>query len=266
MRAVGGAAAVSATLITVVLFFIPMPIGRVLEDGTRELALPILRFFVWISNQTKTDAEMEIQRLKIQIQRLKMENALLSGLQQENNRLRKMLRFVEESKFIFLPAQVIARSSPSWWGKVTIDRGSADGVSEGMVVVSMQGLVGIVKSTTPGSAEVLLLGDEQVRIAATIESTDQQGIIVGVSSASSVGKMKLTFVSKSSTSPVGKRVITSGLGGVYPAGLLIGTITSRVDTRDEGGFGLFEEYHVQPIAELTNLSDVFVVVGTKQES
>ena len=264
MREQGSAVAVFAILATIVLIFLPLPLGRVLEDGTREFALPILRFFSWVSSQMETDSSAEIRRLKLEIQKLKMENAMLTGLQDENDRLRKVLRFAEEKKFSFIPARVISRATPTWWEMITIDKGTADGVREGMAVVSMEGLVGVIRSTTQGSAQVLLLGDEQVRIAATVEGSDNQGIIVGAPNPEGVPVMRLTFLSKQNESLEGRRVITSGMGGVLPVGLIIGVITASADTREAGGFGLFEEYYVKPIADLANLKDLFVVVGKGQ--
>ena len=255
-----------AVIITITLFFLPLPVGRKLEDGTRELALPVLRFLSWIGGQLQPDSAAEINRLKLEIQRLKMENALLTGMQQENERLRKVLRFTEESRFSFLPARVIARTTPTWWETVTIDKGHTDGVREGMAVVSMQGLVGLVKSTTPGSSQVALLGDEQVRIAAVVEGSENHGIIVGSPGSSGLPQMRLTFVSKQNEPLQGRRVITSGFGGVLPTGLIVGVITATADTRDAGGFGLFEEYFVKPVADLRNLTDLFVVIGTRQEN
>lgn len=265
MKGLGGVIFFICAALVAILFFLPLPIGRQVSETTREWTSPLLRMIAFMRRSAIPDAELEIRRLQMEVQRLRIDNALLSGLQQENDRLREMLQFKEESKFQLLPAEVQARSSQTWWEFVTINRGRADGVEEGMPVVSMEGLIGIVRSTTPGSAQVALIGDEQVRIAATVEGTDAQGILIGAPNPMGVPLMRLTFLSRQSENLEGRLVVSSGLGGVFPPGLLIGRITDSADTRDAGGFGLFQEYFVVPAADLSNLDDVFVVTRSKEQ-
>ncbi len=264
MKGLGGVVFLISAALVAVLFFLPLPVGRQVSETTREWTSPLLRLISFMRRSAIPDAELEIKRLQMEVQRLKIDNALLSGLQEENDRLRNVLRFKEESRFSLLAAEVQARSSQTWWEFVTINRGRADGVEEGMPVVSMEGLIGIVRSTTPGSAQVALIGDEQVRVAATVEGTDAQGILVGSPNALGIPLMRLTFLSRQSESLEGRRVVTSGLGGVFPPGLVIGRVTDSADTREAGGFGLFQEYFVVPSADLSNLDDVFVVIKVNQ--
>ena len=105
---------------------------------------------------------------------------------------------------------------------------------------------------------VLLVSDENCRVAATVEGTREQGIVTGERVAGAVAPLlDLNFLSKQANLQPGQKVYTSGVGGVFPSGLLIGTV-QRFQVRELDG-----QAQLTPAVDLSQLEDVFVVTGRK---
>ena len=100
-------------------------------------------------------------------------------MEHEVNRLRHALSYKERSVFKLVPAVVVARDSSTWWRTITINRGTEDGVESDMPVATDEGLVG--KTTTVGGniSVVLLISDENCKVACSVEGTREQGIVSG---------------------------------------------------------------------------------------
>ncbi len=164
----------------------------------------------------------------------------------------------ERSVFKLVPAEIVARDSSTWWRTVTINRGKADRIESDMPVVTDAGLVG--KTTTVGDniSIVLLLSDENCRVAASVEGTREQGIVSGERVTGSVTPLlDLNFLSKQANLQPGMKAYTSGVGGVFPSGLLIGTVQSFRARELDG------QARITPAVDLSHLEDVFVVTGNK---
>lgn len=195
--------------------------------------------------------------------KLLAENNTLRSFEKENAELRQALKYKEVSRFELVPAKVIAREPSSWWQYVTINRGERDGVEVNQAVVSTQGLVGKVSSVSATTSKVVLLGDENCRVAATLEGTNEQGIIIGQPTEMGAVQCRMTFISRTASIDVGQLAFTSGLGGVFPQGLRIGEVSQLVPLRDTGGHGLYREVIIQPSADLSKLDFLFVVLRQK---
>ena len=213
-----------------------------------------------VSTGLKTLEELERDNaaLKVENRSLKATNQALRDVEHEVNRLRRALAYRERSVFKLVPAEIVARDSSTWWRTVTINRGKDDGIESDMPVVTDEGLVG--KTTTVGDniSIVLLLSDENCRVAATVEGTREQGIVSGERVTGSVTPMlDLNFLSKQANLQPGQKIYTSGVGGVFPSGLLVGTVQSfRVRELDG-------QARIAPAVDLSHLEDVFVVTGHK---
>src|SRR5438477_11075907 len=123
--------------------------------------------------------EHENAGLPVENRELRASNQGLRDVEREVNRLRHALNYRERSVFKLLPAVVMARDSSTWWRTISINRGKEDGVEADMAVVTDEGLVG--KTTTVGAniSVVLLVSDENCKVAASIEGTREQGIVSG---------------------------------------------------------------------------------------
>src|SRR6266404_1826886 len=125
------------------------------------------------------ELERETATLQVDNRQLRATNQALRDVEREVNRLRHALNYRERSVFKLVPAVIVTRDSSTWWHTVTINRGKDDGTEGDMPVVTDEGLVG--KTTTVGAniALVLLVADENCKVAASVEGTREQGIVSG---------------------------------------------------------------------------------------
>jgi rod shape-determining protein MreC len=240
---------------------------RKLQAGVYSLISPFLRTgsgiqksITSVSTGLKTldEVERDNASLKVENRSLKATNQALRDVEHEVNRLRRALAYRERSVFRLVPAEIVARDSSTWWRTVTINRGKADRIESDMPVVTDEGLVG--KTTTVGDniSIVLLLSDENCRVAASVEGTREQGIVSGERVTGSVTPLlDLNFLSKQANLQPGQKTYTSGVGGVFPSGLLIGSVQSFRPRELDG------QARIAPAVDLSHLEDVFVVTGNK---
>lgn len=194
-----------------------------------------------------------LKALEAQNAELRSRLAALEEARQENERLKELVAFAEERAMATLGARVIGRPVSAWEGVIIIDRGSADGVEPGMPVIAAQGLVGQVAAVSARSATVRLLTDQQSGVAAMVQSSRVLGVVRGSIS----GTLSLDFVERSQMPQVGDVVITSGLGGVYPKGIVIGDVTAVDDRRGE----LYPRITVTSRVPISRVEEVLVLVG-----
>lgn len=208
--------------------------------------------------KTLDQLEEDNKRLNVANKDLSATNQTLRGLEAENNQLRKALQYRERAIFTLKPARIIGRESSTWYNKVIIDRGSKDGLDTNgdQPVLTESGLVGKTTSVADHSATVVLIADETCKVAANVEGTREQGIVKGERlSGSGTPSIGLNFISKQANLQPGQNVFSSGAGGVFPSGVLIGQV------REFKVGGLDGHATIVPAVDLTTLEDVFVVVG-----
>lgn len=199
--------------------------------------------------------EEDNKRLLVSNKELSATNQTLRGLEAENNRLRNALGYRERALFQLMPGRIIARDASTWYNTIKIDRGTADQVQPDMPVLTEEGLVGKTTVSADRAATVLLISDENCRVAVTVEGTREQGIIKG-ERTSHTGQpvISLNFLSKQADLKPGQKVYTSGVGGVFPPGVLIGAV-KEFKVRELDGYAT-----IVPAVDLSTIEDVFVVV------
>ena len=218
------------------------------------------------SGLKKLDAlEAENQRLKVDNDQFRATNQALRGVEAENIRIKSALGYQGTSPFTLVSAHVIGRSPSNWWSTVVIDKGSQDLVQEGLAVVTPDGLVGKIVNLSEHSASVLLLSDENCKVAGSVEGSKEQGIVRvevhGQRTSNSIQPtMTLNFLSRFAPLRAGQKVLTSGAGSVYPPGILIGQIV-EFKSRELDGQAV-----IDPSVDIAALSDVFVITGVKGAS
>lgn len=182
---------------------------------------------------------------------------------EENERLRTLLNLQRaHMDYAMVDAYLISWSTSSWSSSFNIDRGSRDGVETGDCVITECGyLVGIVTECGRYSSTVRTLLDPRSAVAARMEEAGITAVAAGDFALMSQGRLKLTYLQDAGVLVIGDTVLTTGSGGVYPAGLVIGTVA---DLRlDQGGF---TEYGIMdPAVELASLRQVFVIRGYEEE-
>jgi rod shape-determining protein MreC len=202
--------------------------------------------------------EHENAALEVQNRELRATNQGLRDVEHEVNRLRNALYYRERSVFKLIAAEIVARDSSTWWRTVTINRGKRDGIEIDMPVVTAEGLVGKVTTVSGTISVVLLVSDENCRVAASVEGSREQGIVSGERVTTGLSPLlDLNFLTKQADLKPGQKVYTSGVGGVFPSGLLIGVVKSfRVRELDG-------QAQLTPAVDLSHLEDVFVVTGRR---
>lgn len=201
--------------------------------------------YLWLVDTSRVNDELTAENRRLQAELLKFEEVKLA-----NERLRRLLNFVEDAGLNAVPAQVIAEDSSSWFRTLVIDKGTDDGIGEGMAVVVPEGVIGRVVRSSAGESRVLLVTDASSAAAALVQRTRTRGVCRGRGN-----RLSLEFALRQDDIRQGDQVVTSGMGGVFPKGLLLGTV-SRVQKKE---YGLFQEVEVEPQTDFSRLEEVLVL-------
>lgn len=169
-----------------------------------------------------TASQETLSELKEQNAELTAQVAELSEAKKTAERLESLVGLQSTYNLTSTAARIIGTSSDAWSRTVTIDKGTASGFSLGMAVCNSGGVIGQIVEVSATTSTVQLANDEGSGISAMIQSTRAQGILQGQAD----GTLRLSYVSTDADVAVGDIVITSGIGGVFPKGLPLGTVTS----------------------------------------
>jgi len=220
-------------------------------SGTRS----ITAYFTGYHELTK-----ERDALKKEIADLKEEVNSLKEARLENTRLRKLLLMKEsmELEWQMVAAKVIARNTGNWYHSIIINRGSADGLEKDMVVINYDGLVGRIIAVSKNTAEVLLLLDREGAVGSMVQISRTHGVVEGQGSKE---LLRMIHFPHDADIKVNQIVMTSGLGGIYPAGLRIGYITDIIVEPN----GLMKQAEVKPFVDFDRLEEVLVLTKPMNE-
>ena len=199
----------------------------------------------------------EVEKLRKENQELKLQLMQRDEAARENENLRKALGWQQRSPWKVRLARVIARDPANWWRTMEIDLGSNAGVSKNMPVTTSDGLIGRVDEVAPNYSRVVLLGDPKCRVAALIENAKRDTGIIAAGEATVLDEsiVQMTYLSRLSQISPGQRVVTSGLGGIFPKGIPIGYVVETTSI----GYGLYLEARVKLIADLREMEEVWVI-------
>ena len=257
-------------ILLVALGLIGLALSGYLTPISRILVNPVVSAQTWLAKryqaiQSVITQPEDINSLRKKNLVLEAENSRLQGqiieLQQQVTEAQLLSTLVDyERRHVdnqYSAASVIARDISPFMHYVIIDRGSDDGLRKGMPVITQQGLVGNIASVTAGAARVQLINDP----GSSINSMIQQSGVEGVVNGKITGEIELNMVSKSATIQPGELVLTSGLGGNYPANIVIGqVITIRSDA-----YALFQSASIQPSVDFSQLDIVLIITNFQSE-
>ena len=226
----------------------------------RMLAYPansVNDFMESISNLTNT--YQENQTLKQKVETIYELEVQLNDLKKDNEKMKEALKLQDTlNDYTLINATVIARNPDTWRDIVTINKGANDGLIPQMSVMSDNGLVGKVLDVNPTSARVALLSNNDntlVRVAAMIQGEKESiyGTLTGYDHEKNI--LIMSQIQATQEIKVGDKVVTSGLGGVSPSSLYIGTVEEVAMDR----FGLYKEVRIKPAADTNDVRYVTVV-------
>ena len=231
----------------------------------RMLAYPansVNDFMESISNLTNTFQEN--QTLKQKVETIYELEVQLNDLKKDNEKMKEALKLQDTlNDYSLINATVIARNPDTWRDIVTINKGANDGLTPQMSVMSDNGLVGKVLDVNPTSARVALLSNNDntlVRVAAMIQGEKESiyGTLTGFDHEKNI--LIMSQIQATQEIKVGDKVVTSGLGGVSPSSLYIGTVEEVAMDR----FGLYKEVRIKPAADTNDVRYVTVVKRTSE--
>jgi len=194
----------------------------------------------------------EDQKLRKRLAQVQVEADAMRSERLENARLRRLLALSQENPSDLTAARVTARSLDRLGGSLTIDKGSKDGVLPNRAVITPEGLVGRVERATSHEARVLTLLHRDCAVAVRVGRSRVDGVLQWEFGERPV--LSLLYVSSQQDVKSGDWVLTSGLGGIFPEGVRVGTVT-RVGNAENG---LMKEVQVKPAVDFRSLEEVLV--------
>jgi rod shape-determining protein MreC len=250
-------------LLSMVLLNLPSRAAAHLRTAIGSLFLPIFGFAGSAQQAAEAGVNLLVprrtlieqnERLRKENQQLRLEAQRSQETDRENARLRQALGWQQKAGTHYRLARVVGNDPVNWWRSAQIDLGSRDGLRADLPVVTTDGLVGRVSEVGFDRSQVLLIGDPNCRFSArVVETGDRTGIISPGSAAASRQTVILTLPN-SDQLKLGQKVVTSGLGGVFPRDILVGWI---MDIRP-AEYGLYTEAQVKLSVNLNRLDEVWV--------
>ncbi len=189
--------------------------------------------------------------LKTRIAYLNKRILELNELACQNNNLRKLLNFKSRYPTGSIASEIIAKDPTNWSSLIIIDKGSRDGIARDMCVISIYGLVGRVYDVSSNTAKVILITDTDSRLGAYIERSREEGLLVGLNE----NLCRLVYLADDADVKKGDIVVTSGLTGIFPKGLLIGEIIHVGKDLNN----LYKYADVRPASKPTRLEEVLCI-------
>lgn len=211
-------------------------------------SVDVFNSYLWLVNvsQKNRDLTEEVRSLRSQIVSLREKEL-------ENKRLKEVLELKSRLDFPTLVAQIIGQDASGLFRTVLVNKGSDDGVLPDMPVTVPEGVVGKISRSSNVMAQVMMITDPAMSVDCRVERTRDRGLLSGSYSYSCL----LQYVSKGAQITEGDLVVTSGLDGIFPRGLVVGKIQSIRSSEH----GLFLEAVVTPAAKLSEIEEVIVILG-----
>ena len=192
-----------------------------------------------------------------EIDRLQSEIARLRELEVENRDLRNLLGLKQRAGTgELVPVRVIARDPSPFVQAITVDRGSDDGVKEGMTIITWRGVVGRVSRVGPSSSKVLLITDTSSSISGRVQSSDSR--VTGIIKGRPEGGLVMQRIPQEESLQMGETVVTSDFGGLLPEGLVVGQIV-QIRRKD---VDVMQEAVIEPSADMKRLERLYVLLST----
>jgi rod shape-determining protein MreC len=211
---------------------------------------------LWENYLLIVNTSKENSVLKKEISRLESDIFTMEEVRKENLRLKRLLNYAEEVGSQRVLAQVVGWDSANEFKVIRLNKGSNQGVKVMSPVITDNGLVGYVYRVFPHYADVLTILDQNNRVDVVVERTRTHGIVEGVFNF----KCALKYVMRNEPVEVGDKLITAGVGGIYPKGIKVGMIT---DISKEN-FGMTLSIEIVPSVDFDKLEEVLILIPMEQ--
>ena len=199
--------------------------------------------------------------LRNEVEQLRVLNLQASEYAAENVRLRALLDYKQAaSQFDLLAARVIGRDSSTWASTITINRGQIDGIVKDMPVVTEKGLVGRITEVSTDTSKVQLILDPRSSVGVLVQRAESRvaGIVKG--DLENFAMPRMVNMPKTADIKEGDFIVTSGFGGVFPKGIIVGTVSA---VKNEPG-GLLIYGVIEPSVDFQRLEDVAIIIKSRE--
>lgn len=202
--------------------------------------------YIFLINVKKNNDELQKE-----VNQLTLNNALLSETKSEYNRLKKLLRFKEAYNFETIACNIIAKNIDSYVKYFIIDRGKNDGIEVNDSIISFEGLIGNVSEVYINTSKVSII----LNIKTNVSILNFRTRIVGILNGNGKGNLSVNYYDRLDAVVAGDLIITSGLGGVYPKGIPVGSVTKAIKDQT----GVFQKLEVKSKVNFYKLENVLVI-------
>ena len=230
------------------------------ESVVLSISKPLQQVTTWTTRQFRglwdnyiylVHLQQENQRLREELRWIQQENHRYIEAYLQYQRLQRLLSFREQTPLDAVTAEVVGRNANNWTEIIYINRGTRDKVAKGMPVVTHEGLVGQVIHAAPTLSQVMLLTDFRSGVDALVQRTRASGIVAGRGRSTA----ELKFLPVGTDLQPGDRVLSSGMGGVFPKGLIIGEVKDVYQNGQPT-----QHVEIQPSVEFSHLEEVLVLL------
>ncbi len=221
------------------------PVLQVLKTPTRSVSYVLDNYVNLI------DVKRRNEELKKKVETLELETQKIPELEKENERLKGLLKLVEQQPNDLIAARIVGEDVMNWFKCVIIDKGRYAGIKEKMPVITPSGIVGQAVEVHDWHTKVMVVNDTNSAVDVYVSGKNARGIAEGTGQTA----LKLKYVTKNDEVEVGDKLITSGKDAIFPKGLAVGIVISVNKNRA----GLFSDVDVMPFNNFKKLDEVLVV-------
>lgn len=249
-------------LIFIILFLsLPIQISRNIKAKLTDISYPLLSATGFVSQKLYSfessirevfSAVRDNRRLKDELAELSLQVIQLKEAKLENQRLKKLLDLKASLPQKSIACKVIGRDASSWFRSLIIDNGTEAGIKPDMPVISVDGVIGRIISSGRNTATILLITDTNSSIGGMIQDTRVVGLVSGQGTDESI----FNYIPKKAVVQIRDIIVTSGLGTIFPKGLIIGKITDVVMDSQ----GLYQIASIELAADVDRVEEVLVIL------
>ncbi len=212
---------------------------------------------LWKGYTELSGVKKELRATRKRLQKYESLTEEISELKIENRRLRRLLGLKERIQYDSIPAAIISKDPDNWFKTLIIDKGENDGIKVNMPVLAYQGgykaVVGKIAEVRNSISRIVPIISPEMKLGVMFQETRIPGLLHGLSSTSNL--CVIEYVSRSSIIKYGTVVITSGQGGVFPSGLLVGKVLKSDVLKSQA----YQRIIIKPALDYSSIEEVFVV-------